>query len=97
MDSEKIAVELLWRRLITAVDEAAISLVRTSFSSVVRDFHDYACAVFDEKGRLLAQSTHSTPGLLGILPHTVPNFLKNSAVQAARDGDRKSPRLNSSH
>ncbi|MBO9355958.1 hydantoinase B/oxoprolinase family protein [Bordetella petrii] len=87
MDSGKIAVELLWRRLITAVDEAAISLVRTSFSSVVRDFHDYACAVFDEKGRLLAQSTHSTPGLLGILPHTVPNFLKDPAVQAARDGD----------
>jgi len=87
MSDRKLEIELLWRRLITVVDEAAISLVRTSFSSVIRDFHDYACAVFDAKGRLLAQSTHSTPGLLGILPYTIPNFMKEPAFQAANEGD----------
>jgi N-methylhydantoinase B len=82
-----LEIELLWRRLVTAVDEAATTLVRTSFSSVIRDFHDYACAVFDRNGRMLAQSTHSTPGLLGILPYTIPNFLGHPEFAGARPGD----------
>lgn len=82
-----LEIEILWRRLVTTVDEAATTLVRTSFSSVIRDFHDYACAVFDPAGRMLAQSTHSTPGLLGILPFTIPNFLGHAGFRAARPGD----------
>lgn len=82
-----LEIELLWRRLVTTVDEAATTLVRTSFSSVIRDFHDYACAIFDPEGRMLAQSTHSTPGLLGILPFTIPNFLGHAGFRSARPGD----------
>jgi len=82
-----LEIELLWRRLVTTVDEAATTLVRTSFSSVIRDFHDYACAIFDPSGRMLAQSTHSTPGLLGILPFTIPAFLGHAGFRAARPGD----------
>ena len=82
-----LEIELLWRRLVTTVDEAATTLVRTSFSSVIRDFHDYACAIFDPTGRMLAQSTHSTPGLCGILPFTIPNFLGHAGFRAARPGD----------
>lgn len=82
-----LETELLWRRLVTTVDEAATTLVRTSFSSVIRDFHDYACAIFDPSGRMLAQSTHSTPGLLGILPFTIPNFLRHPGFGTARPGD----------
>jgi N-methylhydantoinase B len=84
---DPIEVELLWKRLVTAVDEAATTLVRTAFSTVIRDFHDYACAIFDHCGRLLAQSTHSTPGLLGILPYALPNFLRDPGFLAARPGD----------
>jgi len=82
-----LEVELLWGRLVTTVDEAATTLVRTSFSSVIRDFHDYACAIFDASGRMLAQSTQSAPGLLGILPFTIPNFLGNAHFRAAKPGD----------
>src|ERR1035437_3350338 len=82
-----LEIELLWRRLVTTVDEAATTLVRTSFSSGIRDFHDYACAIFDPEGRMLAQSTHSTPGLLGILPFTIPNFLRHAGFRAAKPGD----------
>lgn len=82
-----VAVELLWRRIISVVDEASTTLVRTSFSSVIRDFHDYACALFDSRGRLLAQSTHSTPGLLGVLPFTIQNLLPNARFQALEEGD----------
>ena len=80
-------IETLWKRLISAVDEASTTLVRTSFSSVIRDFHDYACALFDHNGHMLAQSTQSTPGLLGILPFTIPNFLKHYDSSELSPGD----------
>lgn len=82
-----IQIDILWKRLVTAVDEAATTLVRASFSSVIRDFHDYACALFDRRGRMLAQSTHSTPGLLGILPFTIPGFLAHPLAKELRPGD----------
>jgi N-methylhydantoinase B/oxoprolinase/acetone carboxylase alpha subunit len=80
-------ISILWNQLVTAVDEAATVLVRTSFSSVIRDFHDYACALFDRKGRMLAQSTQSTPGLLGVLPFTIPNFLRHCEASELSPGD----------
>ncbi len=40
-----LAVELIWRRLISIVEEAAVALVRTSFSSVVRELNDFACVM----------------------------------------------------
>ena len=73
--------------MITVVDEAATALVRTSFSSIIRDFHDYACALFDGQGRMLAQSTNSTPGLLGILPYTIRNFMKHPKFSTLAEGD----------
>lgn len=87
MSLSPVQIEILWKRLVTAVDEAATTLVRTSFSSVIRDFHDYACAIFDSRGRMLAQSTHSTPGLLGILPGTMPNFLALVPAERLAPGD----------
>ena len=36
---DPITLEVLWTRLISTVDEAAAALVRTSFSTVVRDSH----------------------------------------------------------
>lgn len=73
---DPISVEILWSRLINIVDEAAATLVRTSFSGIVRDSHDYACVLFDGSGRLLAQSTQTTPGLIGSIPETIRNILK---------------------
>ena len=52
-------------------DEAATALVRTAFSSIIRDANDYACALFDAEYNLFAQSTFGGPGFLGALPVTM--------------------------
>ena len=44
---DPITLEVLWTRLISTVDEAAAALVRTSFSTVVRDSHDFSCVITD--------------------------------------------------
>ncbi len=48
---DPITLEILWRRLISIVDEADASVARTAFSSLLRDAHDYTCMFTDSRGR----------------------------------------------
>jgi len=84
---DPITIEVFWKRLINICDDAAAALIKTSFSSVVRDFHDFALAVFDEEHNMLVHSTHTTPGLLGALPGIAKNFAKVFPPQRLNPGD----------
>ncbi len=72
---DAVTLEVLWTRLISIVDEAAAALVRTSFSTVVRESHDFSCVLTDEHGHSLVQATESIPSFIGTLPKTVGHFL----------------------
>lgn len=82
-----VLTRILWNRLISIVDEAATGLVRTAYSMVVRDFHDYCVAIFDARGNMLAHSTRSTPGFIGIMPPVMRNFLAVHPPETLREGD----------
>ena len=82
-----IALELLWRRLISIVDEAAASLVRTSFSTVVRESNDFACVITDAQGRSIAQATNSIPSFIGTAPRTIRAFLDEWRPDDLHQGD----------
>lgn len=84
---DPISIEVYWNRLINIMDETAATLVKTSFSSVVRDFHDYACTLFDENQTMLVQSTHTTPGLLGVLPQVAKNIASIYPPERLNPGD----------
>ncbi|MCC7348444.1 MAG: hydantoinase B/oxoprolinase family protein, partial [Variibacter sp.] len=84
---DAVSLEMLWRKLSSSVDELAAALVRTSFSTVVRDVKDYACAVFDGKGRLLAQSNDSTPGIAGGLGPMLRHMIDTCPIETMRPGD----------
>ena len=64
---DPVMLEILWRRLISIVDEADTTVSRTAFSSLLRDAHDYTCMFTDRKGRELAQGTFATPGQSGAM------------------------------
>ena len=64
---DPITLEILWRRLISIVDEADAAVARTAFSSLLRDAHDYTCMFTDSRGRELAQGTLATPGQSGAM------------------------------
>ena len=84
---DPITVEILWTRLISCVDEAALALHRTSFSTVVRESHDYTCMVLDPNGRAIAQATRSVPSFIGTLPMSVQAFLKKYPGPTLKKGD----------
>lgn len=84
---DPIELEILWKRLISVVDEASAAFVRTCFSTLVRDGNDFAIVLTDAEGRSLAQSTMSLPGFIGCLPNTVRHFLKKFPADTMKPGD----------
>ena len=64
---DPVTLEILWRRLISIVDEADTTVARTAFSSLLRDAHDYTCMFTDRHGRELAQGSFATPGQSGAM------------------------------
>ena len=84
---DPIELEILWKRLISVVDEAAAAFVRTCFSTLVRDGNDFAIVLTDAQGRSLAQSAMSLPGFIGCLPATVRHFMAAFPPETMKPGD----------
>ena len=84
---DPVTVEVIWRRLISSVDEAAAALVRTSFSTLVRESYDFSCIITDDRGQSLVQATESIPSFIGTLPATVKHFLAEYPAETLEPGD----------
>ncbi|HOP85463.1 MAG TPA: hydantoinase B/oxoprolinase family protein [Syntrophorhabdaceae bacterium] len=84
---DPITLEILWRRLISIVDEADSSVARTAFSSLLRDAHDYTCMFTDRFGRELAQGTFATPGQSGAMALGIKNLVNKFPPDYYRPGD----------
>ena len=84
---DAVTLEILWTRLISATDEAAAALVRTSFSTLVRESYDFSCIVTDARGQSLVQATQSIPSFIGTLPVTVKHFLNEFPPEDLAPGD----------
>lgn len=63
--SGQIELEVAWARIVSIANEADANVARTAFSSIIRDSHDYSCAIYDSDGQLLAQPSTVAPGHLG--------------------------------
>ncbi len=84
---DAITLELIWTRMISIVDEAAASLVRTSFSTIVRESNDFACVLTDAAGQSLAQATDSIPSFINTVPRTIRHFLDEYPADTLKPGD----------
>src|SRR5438105_4355020 len=74
-DFDPVTLEILWSRLISTTDESAAALLRTSFSTIVRESNDYATVLMDANGDALAENTAGIPSFVGILPRTLREHL----------------------
>lgn len=84
---DPITPQVLWSRLVAAADEMALTLESTAFSHVVRDNHDYACALYAADGEMIAQAQASAPGQLGSMPRLLRQFLDAFPAETLVPGD----------
>src|SRR5215510_14186785 len=87
-DFDPVTLEILWSRLISITDESAAALLRTSFSTIVRESNDYATVLMDASGDALAENTAGIPSFVGILPRTLrDHLLRRFPRETWRPGD----------
>ena len=84
---DPIALGIQWDRLIAIADEIINALVRTSFSTNVRESYDLSCVVFDRHGRSIAQGAYSVPSFTGTAPATLAHMLRRFPAETLRPGD----------
>ena len=87
MSSQSLHVQLIWNRLLAIVEEQAQTLMRTAFSTVVREAGDLSAGVFNVRGQMLAQAVTGTPGHVNAMAASVGKFLRKHPVATLRPGD----------
>jgi N-methylhydantoinase B len=67
--------------------EMGYRLARMSYSSIIRESEDFGCAICDDQGRQLCESTQSTPLQSG----PIPGYLRGITRRFAEIGDTWKP------
>ena len=85
--SKTVSHQVMWNRLISVVEEQAQALVRTAFSTSVREAGDLSAGVYDVKGQMLAQAVTGTPGHVNAMAEAVGHFIRRIGRQNMFEGD----------
>lgn len=85
--TDELTIQLAWNRLLAIVEEQAQVLMRTAFSTVVREAGDLSAGVFDTQGRMLAQAVTGTPGHVNSMADAVGKFLRRYPLDGLQPGD----------
>jgi N-methylhydantoinase B len=96
----QIHTQIMWNRLIAVVEEQAQTMLRTAFSTSVREAGDLSAGVFDRHGRMLAQAVTGTPGHVNSMANAVKHFLDVYPLAGMKPGDHyitNDPWLTSGH
>lgn len=84
---DRLRLQLLWDRLLAIVEEQAQTLIRTAFSTTVREAGDLSAGVFDTDGHMLAQAITGTPGHVNAMAASVGFFLSKHPPETLEPGD----------
>lgn len=82
-----VARQIMWNRLISVVEEQAQALIRTAFSTSVREAGDLSAGVYDLRGRMLAQAVTGTPGHVNAMAEAVAHFMDRIGTATMAEGD----------
>ncbi len=82
-----VAYQVMWNRLISVVEEQAQALVRTAFSTSVREAGDLSAGVYNAEGLMLAQAVTGTPGHVNAMADAVAHFIRRIGRDSIAEGD----------
>lgn len=84
---QDIRMQVMWNRLISVVEEQAMTLLRTAFSTSVREAGDLSAGVFNARGEMLAQAVTGTPGHVNTMAEAVGHFMAEITREKMYPGD----------
>ena len=96
---DPITLGVIWGALSSIAVEIGTTVHKTAYSEQAREGQDFSVAVFDPRGRMVAQGPYS-PGHMGAMSFAVQNALAAHPVETLRPGDAillNDPLLGSGH
>lgn len=92
MSLDTFSLQIAWNGLHSICDEVFLSLMRSSFSTNIKERHDHSTAVLDAQGRLIAQAEMSLPihlasmtGMINALVEKYAGQMKPGDIYCAND------------
>lgn len=82
-----VHMQIMWNRLISVVEEQAVTLIRTAFSTSVRESGDLSAGVFNQAGQMIAQAVTGTPGHVNAMAEAVGHFINDIGRENIFEGD----------
>ncbi|MBD9492184.1 hydantoinase B/oxoprolinase family protein [Ensifer sp. ENS11] len=82
-----VHMQIMWNRLISVVEEQALTLIRTAFSTSVRESGDLSAGVFNRGGKMIAQAVTGTPGHVNAMAEAVGHFIRDIGPENIFEGD----------
>ncbi|MBI1848512.1 MAG: hydantoinase B/oxoprolinase family protein [Candidatus Rokubacteria bacterium] len=99
MTLDPITLGVIWGALQSIAIEIGTTVHKTAYSEQAREGQDFSVAVFDRRGRMVAQGPYS-PGHMGAMSFAVKNALAAHPIETLRPGDAvllNDPLLGSGH
>jgi N-methylhydantoinase B len=96
---DAVTLGVIWGALQSIAVEIGTTVHKTAYSEQAREGQDFSVAVFDPRGRMVAQGPYS-PGHMGAMSFAVRNALAAHPVETLRPGDAillNDPLLGSGH
>ena len=84
---DQILLDIMWSRLLSTVNEQAAAMMRSSFTSIVREAGDLSAGVFDRRGRMMAQAVTGTPGHINSMATGMVHILREYPLETLSPGD----------
>lgn len=84
---DPVGLEVRWDRLASATDEAASTMLRTAFSTIIRESNDYTVVLMDRRGRTMAESRAGIPGFAALMSSLTGLVLERFPAEDWQDGD----------
>jgi N-methylhydantoinase B len=82
VDSDPIAFELFKNAIFSIADEMAVTILRTTYSGILKDNMDYSTGFADAEGKLVAQGL-TLPAHLGSVPTALESILRHFRADMA--------------
>ena len=81
-----VMLEVMKNAFFSVTEEMGIALVRSAYSTNVKDRKDYSCALYTPDGRLISQGLH-LPSMMGAMVTTIKGALAAIPPQSLTPGD----------
>ena len=84
---DMITLQVVMNALQSITDEMNMALIRTAYSTNIKDRRDCSCAIYTPEGFVVSQTELGSPVHLGIMPSALNSVLESYPLETLEDGD----------